>query len=61
MTDKKERSPHEEVERLKSQARLEDTLPEADRCPACQSARAKTGDPTWLCDEHLKLVMLGKT
>jgi hypothetical protein len=46
----------EEVERLKLAARVEDTLPEADRCPACAEARRAHGDPTWLCDQHLKQV-----
>ncbi len=54
-----EKFPQEEVERLKSQARVEDTFPEADRCPACRAAREKTGDATFLCDEHLKRVLLG--
>jgi hypothetical protein len=46
----------EEVERLKLAARVEDTLPEAEKCEACAAARAAHGDPTWLCDRHLKQV-----
>jgi hypothetical protein len=53
---KKEKFPNEEVEKLKSLARLEDTLPEADQCPACAEARRTTGDPTYLCEAHLRKI-----
>ena len=45
-----------EVERLKSLARLEDTFPEADACEACRVKREETGDPSYLCAEHLKRI-----
>jgi hypothetical protein len=51
-----EKFPMEEVERLKQQLRVEEQFPEADACEACKAARAKSGDPTDLCAEHLKRV-----
>jgi hypothetical protein len=45
-----------EVERLKSLARMEDTLPAADDCTACRTARERSGDPSFLCDEHLRRI-----
>jgi hypothetical protein len=47
---------HREVERQKSLLRVEETFPDADACPACLAARQKTGDATFLCDEHLKRI-----
>ncbi len=44
------------IERQKAQLRVEETFPEADRCPACQAARQTSGDPTFLCDEHLRRI-----
>lgn len=49
-----EKFPQEEVERLKQLARVEERYPDADHCPACAEARARSGDPTDLCPEHLK-------
>jgi hypothetical protein len=51
-----EKFPQEEVERLKQQLRVEEQFPEADACDACKEKRAASGDPTDLCDEHLKRV-----
>ncbi len=48
--------PNEEVEKLKSLARLEETLPDADKCADCAAARAASGDPTNLCAAHLKRI-----
>jgi hypothetical protein len=45
-----------EIERQKALLRVEETFPDADHCEACKAARAKTGDPTYLCDEHLKRI-----
>ena len=45
-----------EIERAKSLLRVEETFPDADHCPACQAARARTGDATFLCDEHLRRI-----
>jgi hypothetical protein len=49
-----EKFPQEEVERLKQLARVEEQFPDADACPACAEARAKSGDPTDLCRAHLE-------
>ena len=48
--------PHEKVEELKVQARIEETFPDADRCPDCALRRRETGDPTYLCDRHLERI-----
>ena len=45
-----------EIERQKALLRVEETFPDADACPSCQAARQKTGDATFLCDEHLKRI-----
>ena len=45
-----------EIERQKALLRVEETFPDADQCPACKAARDKSGDPTFLCDEHLKRI-----
>lgn len=52
----KEKFPNETVERLKSQARLEEVLPDADACEACRQARQLSGDPTDLCKPHLQKI-----
>lgn len=44
------------IERAKSLLRVEETFPDADACDACKAARAKSGDPTFLCDEHLRRI-----
>lgn len=49
----REKFPGEKVEDLKVKARIEETFPEADECPACAKKRRETGDSTHLCDEHL--------
>ena len=46
----------DEVERLKQMLRVEEQFPDADVCPACKDVRARSGDPTDLCPEHLKRV-----
>ena len=51
-----EKFPNEEVEKLKVLARVEETFPDADACPACGKARAASGDPTDLCAEHLRRI-----
>ncbi len=51
-----EKFPNEEVEKLKVLARVEETFPDADACPACKEARASSGDPTDLCKEHLRRI-----
>jgi hypothetical protein len=48
--------PNEEVEKLKALARVEETFPEADACPACAAVRKNSGDPTDLCPEHLRRI-----
>ena len=48
-----EKFPREEVEKLKLAARLEETLPDTDACPACAASRAASRDPTDLCKAHL--------
>jgi hypothetical protein len=45
-----------EVERAKSLLRVEETFPDADECKDCAKERARTGDPTYLCAEHLKRI-----
>jgi hypothetical protein len=45
-----------EIERQKALLRVEETFPDADACPACQAARDRAGDPTFLCDEHLRRI-----
>jgi hypothetical protein len=52
-----EKFPNEDVEKLKSLARLEETSPDADACAACAAARRASGDPTDLCAEHLRRVL----
>ncbi|MDB4964476.1 MAG: hypothetical protein JWN44_165 [Myxococcales bacterium] len=47
---------HREIERQKALLRVEETFPAADECAACKTARAESGDPTFLCDEHLKRI-----
>lgn len=55
--DEEEKRKHQlEIERQKSLLRVEETFPDADACPACRAARERTGDPTFLCDEHLRRV-----
>ena len=49
-----EKFPLEEVERRKQLLRVEERYPEADQCPACAEARAKSGDATDLCPAHLQ-------
>jgi hypothetical protein len=44
------------IERAKSLLRVEETFPDADQCEACKAARTKSGDPTFLCDEHLRRI-----
>ncbi len=51
-----EKFPNEEVEKLKVLARVEETFPDADDCPACKEARRASGDPTDLCRAHLARV-----
>ena len=45
-----------EIERQKALLRVEETFPDADACEACRAARQKSGDPTFLCDEHLRRI-----
>jgi hypothetical protein len=47
---------HREIERQKALLRVEETFPDAEQCEACRTARQKSGDPTFLCDEHLKRI-----
>ena len=56
MDDEEKQKLHREIERQKALVRFEETFPDADACAACQAARAKSGDPTFLCDEHLKRI-----
>jgi hypothetical protein len=44
------------IERAKSLLRVEETFPDADHCDACKAAREKSGDPTFLCDGHLRRI-----
>ena len=53
---KEEKFPNEKVEELKSLARLDETLPDAEQCAECAAARKKSGDPTDLCAAHLKKI-----
>lgn len=52
----KEKFPGSYVEELKSQARIEETFPDADDCAGCAAKRRETGDPTFLCDDHLERI-----
>lgn len=52
----KEKFPSEEIEKAKGLLRMEETFPESDSCAACAEARKQSGDPTYLCDEHLKRI-----
>jgi hypothetical protein len=55
--DEDEKARHTlDIERQKALLRVEETFPDADSCPACKAARDKSGDPTFLCDEHLKRI-----
>jgi hypothetical protein len=45
-----------EIERQKALLRVEETFPDADACEACKAARARSGDSTFLCDEHLRRI-----
>jgi len=56
MDDDEKQKHHREIERQKSLLRVEETFPDADDCAACKAARDKSGDPTFLCDEHLKRI-----
>ena len=56
MDDDEKQKLHREVERQKALLRVEETFPAADACDACKAARAKTGDTTFLCDEHLRRI-----
>ncbi len=56
MTEDEKQKHQLEIERQKSLLRVEETFPEADACPACLAARRQHGDPTYLCDEHLKRI-----
>lgn len=56
MTDDEKDKLEVEIERQKSLLRVEETFPDADQCPACRRKRADTGDPTFLCDEHLRRI-----
>ena len=48
-----DRRERERVEQARLGLRADEVLPEADRCPACAEARRDSGDPTFLCREHL--------
>lgn len=52
-----ERTDEERVEEAKQSLRIEETMPEADRCPACAETRRASKDPTALCPPHLARVM----
>ena len=56
MDDDEKQKLHREIERQKALLRVEETFPDADACEACQAARQKSGDPTFLCDEHLRRI-----
>jgi hypothetical protein len=56
MDDDEKQKLHREIERQKALLRVEETFPDADACAACKAARAQSGDPTFLCDEHLKRI-----
>ncbi len=56
MTVDEKQKLHREIERQKALLRVEETFPDADACDKCKAARAQTGDPTFLCDEHLKRI-----
>ncbi len=56
MNDDEKEKHRIEIERAKSLLRVEETFPDADACEACKAARAKSGDPTFLCDAHLKRI-----
>jgi hypothetical protein len=52
-----QRTDEERIEDAKQALRLEETMPEADRCPECAEARRQSGDPTDLCPPHLARVL----
>ena len=56
MTDEEKQRHQLEIERQKSLLRVEETFPDADHCDGCAKERARTGDPTFLCAEHLKRI-----
>jgi hypothetical protein len=56
MTDDEKLKHQLEVERAKSLLRVEETFPDADQCPDCRRERARTGDATYLCAEHLRRI-----
>jgi hypothetical protein len=56
MTDDEKLQHQLEIERAKALLRVEETFPDAAECPACQAARAGTGDATFLCEEHLRRI-----
>ncbi len=56
MTEEEKQKHQLEIERQKSLLRVEETFPEADACPACLRERERSGDATFLCDEHLKRI-----
>jgi hypothetical protein len=56
MTEEEKAKHQLEIERAKSALRVEETFPDADQCPACAKERARTGDPTFLCGEHLRRI-----
>ena len=56
MDDDEKQKLHREIERQKALLRVEETFPDAAECPACQAARAGTGDATFLCEEHLRRI-----
>jgi hypothetical protein len=56
MDDDEKQKLQREIERQKALLRVEETFPDADACDACKLARASSGDPTFLCDEHLKRI-----
>ena len=56
MDEDEKQKLHREIERQKALLRVEETFPDADACPACKAARDQSGDPTFLCDEHLKRI-----
>jgi len=56
MEDDEKQKHQLEIERAKSLLRVEETFPDADACEPCRAARARTGDPTFLCEEHLRRI-----
>lgn len=51
------KSPAEQLRELEQAENTDRSYGEADQCPACQKARAESGDETSLCRSHFAQAM----